>query len=155
MIAAYQGRSLTSRIIQAFNWSCYSHIAWVDEQDGSVIEAWHRGGVSKAPNMSTNHTPGTSVVMFDVIDETPRHTPLIREFLQAQVGKQYDFAGILGFLIRSRRLQHDGKWFCSELVAAAYANAGIPLLNLPAFKIYPGMLVSSPRLRHAGGITTS
>lgn len=154
MIAIYRGKSWLSRIIQAFNWSPYSHVAWIDDNDFTVYEAWRRG-VSRAPTPSHNHTPGTMVDLFTVKGETPEHTAIIREFMQSQLGKPYDFLGILGFVFRATRLQRKTKWFCSELVAEAYATAGIPLVRLPSHKVYPGMLATSLRLKPTGGITTS
>jgi uncharacterized protein YycO len=155
MIAIYRGKSVVSRIIRAINWSQYSHVAWVDDIDGTVIEAWHIGGVAHVKTPSSNHTPGTAVDLFIVLDEEPHHTAMIREFLMAQVGKKYDFAGILGFIFRATHLQRKQKWFCSELVAEAYATAGLPLLRIPSHKIYPGMLAGSPMLKHSGGFVTS
>jgi uncharacterized protein YycO len=155
MIAIYRGKSAVSRIIRAFNWSPYSHVAWVDDDDFSVIEAWHRGGVTHVASPNVNHTPGTMVDIFYVTSEQAFQTEIIRQFLKDQVGKKYDFAGILGFIFRATRLQRKQKWFCSELVAEAYATAGLPLLRIPSYKIYPGMLAASPMLRHTGGFTTS
>lgn len=155
MIAIYRGKSAVSRIIRFFNWSPYSHVAWIDDSNFSVIEAWHKGGVTHVKTPSCNHTPGTALDLFIVPQEEPHHTAMIREFLLSQVGKKYDFAGILGFIFRVTRLQRKQKWFCSELVAEAYATAGLPLLRLPSFKIYPGMIAASPMLRHTGGFTTS
>jgi hypothetical protein len=155
MIAIYRGKSWVSRVIRAFNWSPYSHVAWIDDADFSVIEAWHPGGVSHVATPNVNHTPGTMVDIFTVHGEEPFQTEIIRQFLLDQVGKKYDFAGIFGFVFRATRLQNKEKWFCSELVAEAYATAGLPLLRLPSYKIYPGMLASSTALKHCGGFTTS
>lgn len=155
MIAIYQGKSIISRIIRAFNWSVYSHVAWIDDNDFTVTEAWCRGGVTRVATPSCNHTPGTPVDLFIVPSETLEQTAIIRQFLNDQVGKKYDYAGILGFVFRIKRLHRKHKWFCSELVAEAYATAGLPLMHLPSFKIYPGMLASSPLLKHTGGFTTS
>jgi hypothetical protein len=155
MIAIYRGKSWVSKIIRAFNWSPYSHVAWIDDADFSVIEAWHRGGVTHVESPNVNHTPGTMVDLFTVTGEQPFQTEIIRKFLKDQVGKKYDFAGVLGFIFRAKRLHRKDKWFCSELVAEAYATAGLPLLRLPSFKIYPGMLAASPMLKHCGGFTTS
>jgi len=155
VIALYQGKSVISRAIRVFNWSDYSHAAWMDPADGTIIEAWHRGGVSHVPAFSTNHTPGTRVELYGVTGETPEQTAIIRAFLLDQVGKSYDYLGIMGFVFRSPRLHSKRRWFCSELVAEAYATAGLPLLRLPAFKVYPGMLAASPMLKHIAGIVTS
>lgn len=154
MIALYRGKSLISRIIQVINWSPYSHAAWIDPLDGTVIEAWHRGGVTHVKDISTNHTKGTEVEIYSVEGETEEYRQIIRHFLKNQIGAKYDFAGIIGFIIR-KNIQRKNKWFCSELIAQAYQNANLPILNLPSNKIYPGMLVASPRLRLISGVKTT
>jgi len=121
----------------------------------TVIEAWHKGGVTRVPSLSTNHTPGTRIDLYTVIGETPAHTAIIRDFLHAQLGKPYDYLGLFGFLFRATRLQDKHKWFCSELVAEAYATAALPLMRIPSHKIYPGMLAASPMLKHIGGTVTT
>jgi hypothetical protein len=67
------------------------------------------------------------------------------DFALAQVGKKYDYAGITGFLVR-KDIQKAERWFCSELVAAAFESAGAMLLRQPPHKIDPGTLRSSPLL---------
>jgi uncharacterized protein YycO len=106
-------------------------------------------------SLSTNHTPGTAVDIFAVRGETPEIRDAAREFLVKQVGRKYDYLGVLGFVFRAPSLHRRKKWFCSELVAEAYAYAAYPLLRSPSYKVYPGMLAASPMLRHAGGIITS
>lgn len=146
MIAIYKGKSYISRAIRFFNFSEYSHVAWIDD-DSSVIEAWHRGGVTHVQSISDNHTPGTPVRIYSVIGETPEIRHDVNIFLRAQVGLGYDYLAILGFIVRSNRLHRRNRWFCSELVAEAYRVAGLPLVNLPSNKVYPGMLAASPILK--------
>jgi hypothetical protein len=153
MIALYIGKSALSRTIRVFNWSDYSHAAWVDT-DGSVYQAWKKG-VTHTDNISEGHTPGTMVDMFAVEGETPGRSEDIREFMERHLGAQYDWLGILGFPLRAR-ISRANKWFCSELVAAAYGDAALPLLlRIEPAKIYPGLLSYSPRLRHIGGTITT
>jgi hypothetical protein len=159
MIALYQGKSLVSRLIRWFTWSKYSHVAWLC-QDGSVIEAWHRGGVRRQPSLSAVHTPGTRVELFQVLTHEFRELnyaqrEAVETFLTQQLGARYDFLGILGFLTRARMEKH-GAWFCSELVTRALNHAGVwPLLRVPACKVAPGLLALSPLLRFQSTIITS
>lgn len=144
MIALYKGKSFFSKCIRLFNWSEYSHAAWIDD-DGSVYQAW-KDGVTHDKSLSDGHTPGTVVDIFWMPGETPEIRVLVREFLRSQLGKKYDKLGILGFVVRATRLNRKAKWFCSELVSEAYAYAGQPLLRLPSYKVYPGLLAASPML---------
>lgn len=70
----------------------------------------------------------------------------VQDFALAQVGKGYDYAGIAGFLAR-KDLQTADRWFCSELVSAAFWSAGIPLLRREPHKVAPGDLRDSPLLQ--------
>jgi hypothetical protein len=154
MIALYKGRSLISRIIRCFNWSEYSHAAWIDTSRNRVYEAWN-GWVREAPSLHTNHTPGTEVDVFSV-PTSPDQQIVIAQFLRFQVGKRYDYRGIVHFITRrAESAAGQDRWFCSELVLAAYRAAGIDLLaRIPAYKVYPGMLAYSPLLDPVGTITT-
>lgn len=67
-------------------------------------------------------------------------------WLFKQCGKKYDLTMVLRFLTRrpaSRRSSN--KWFCSELVYAAFAHVGIDLLrDTEPWEVSPNMLRRSP-----------
>jgi len=153
MILLYKGLSLMSRLIRVATWSEYSHAAWLDEDDGSVWEAWRRG-VRRAESPSAAHNAGTPVEMYRVAGEGPAARALIRAFMRQQEGKPYDVPGILGFVFRRPMGASQDRWFCSELVFAAYEHAGISLLRSPAYKVKPCDLAMSPLLTLAGGMLT-
>jgi uncharacterized protein YycO len=70
----------------------------------------------------------------------------ILRFAERQAGKKYDFWGCLRFISR-RRLPENDKWFCSELVFEAFAQAGYRLLNnVESYQVSPGDLATSPYL---------
>jgi uncharacterized protein YycO len=69
----------------------------------------------------------------------------IIQFAQAQVGKKYDYRGIFGFLAR-KESQGGDRWFCSELVAACFWAAQIPLVRDFPHKVAPSDLKRSPLL---------
>jgi len=70
----------------------------------------------------------------------------VYEFVCAQAGKGYDYWGCLRFISR-RRLPENDKWFCSELVFEAFAQAGVHLLNnVESYQVSPGDLATSPYL---------
>jgi uncharacterized protein YycO len=67
-------------------------------------------------------------------------------FANEQLGKPYDYKSILGFIIK-RDWTDDEAWFCSELVAAAFLNAGFPLLRTEECnQVSPSTLSLSPYL---------
>jgi uncharacterized protein YycO len=147
MIAAFKGLSPASRIIRSVNWGDYSHIAWVDDGTFECIESWGTG-TRLIKSIHEQHTPGTPVDLFLVQGSTPAIEAKVRAFLLTQIGTSYDWLGILHFLTRKPEGQSGkAKWFCSELIFAAYQSAGINLLErVPPYKVYPSMLVMSPLL---------
>ena len=153
MIALYKGTSPTSRVIEFVNWSPFSHAAWGDETDGLVVEAWE-GRVRRATGFLDNHRDATPVVFFRVPMANVQRMQ-VRKFMLAQVGKPYDFPGILHFATRlSEHGEAQDRWFCSELVFAAHAAAGVNLLaRIDAWKVYPGMISYSPILVPAPEVT--
>jgi uncharacterized protein YycO len=142
-ILCYRGTSLLSKAIRAFNWGDYSHVAALNTATGEIIEAWHPGGVRKVTLAKHGHTPGTVVDVYRV--EADLDAAAFWQMLEGELGKGYDFKGILGFLARSRT-QSDQAWFCSELVFSVAAHHGALLLNCPAFKVSPTLLSYSPLL---------
>lgn len=152
MIAFYRGKSLISRIIRFINWSNYSHVAYL-APDGTCYEAW-RGSVQKWSGVEANaslftaHTPGTVIDLYDLVTPlTESQTAKIVAWMESQKGKKYDYWSIVHFITRRPEwTSSQDKWFCSELVAAAFQKVGRPLLNTDAWKIYPGMLAYSTEL---------
>ena len=141
-ILAYRGKSLISKAIRFQTRSKYSHIA-VMLDDGSVIEAWHKGGVRKSPSPSTLHSPGTKVDVFRIDAKFDKDTA--NRFLHEQVGKKYDFKSVARFLSR-RKTRHNNKYFCSELAEFALAFGGLLLLNGNPSEHSPRDTVLSPHL---------
>jgi uncharacterized protein YycO len=165
-ICAYQGTSLISRLIRWQTRSRYSHIAtrftadkWVKLGDsekyvhaGNVIEAWE-GGVRLAGNISTSHTPGTRVDLFEFAAPlTATEEQAVARFLVRQLGKGYDYLAIVRFITREpvNRWQKS-RWFCSELVFEACLTAGRNLLErCAAWEMPPRDIPRSPLLKSAG-----
>lgn len=138
MFAAYKGTSFPSRGIRLFNDGDYSHVAWIDDDTGEVYEAW-TSGVRKVQSIHHDHTPGTPVDIFMLPSEGHVQRTAIRHFMISQVGKPYDWPGVMRFVTRGKESDSNdpAKWFCSRLVACGYRLAGIPLLWAPDWKINP------------------
>lgn len=70
----------------------------------------------------------------------------IENLIISQIGKKYDWNGVLGLWIK-RNWQDTDNWFCSELVAWAFKEAGKPLLRTEHLeRITPRDLLLSPYL---------
>ena len=147
---ASKGISLTSRLIRWWQWGFpYTHIAYCldlsDPNDPVVIEAWWNG--VRCGKFSEVHTPGTRFTVYSVEVTKPQKNK-IELFLERQIGKPYDWLGILGFLLRNWKLEEKYKWFCSELVFTAFWQAGARLLlNTHPSEVSPRLFLKSPLLQ--------
>lgn len=145
-IGAYHGKSLLSSLIRWRTWSEISHVAAI-RADGQVIEAWSRGGVRHLDSWHKGHTPGTRIDLYE-----PRSWSMTRhrkywDWLLGQVGKKYDWLGVLGFLTRRDGAHSRLKWFCSEKIQEGSVAVGDPfLVNVPSHRVYPGQIPTSPVL---------
>lgn len=139
-ILLFRGRGLISRLIRWQTRSVYSHAA-IMTRAGTIIEAWHRGGV-REKNLSDYR----DIDFFVVPDMSPEQWDRAIAFARGQLGKRYDYLGVIRFVTRRRHLS-SRRMFCSELVFAALAAAGVGLLKrIPAPKVSPAMLALSPLL---------
>jgi uncharacterized protein YycO len=142
-VLLYRGMSFISKVIQFQTRSQYSHAA-LQFSDGTVIEAWHVGGVRKLISPWEGHDKNTQIDVFDIngaVDERA-----VADFSQQQLGKRYDFVSILRFLDR-RNMPKNNAWFCSELVVEQVRIGGIDLLSrIPASHVSPRDLSISPIL---------
>lgn len=111
-----------SRAIRAFTWSRWSHVALIDGY--CAIEALAPDGVT---------VNDTEVVLmrsseFELVELPCRNPEAVRAAAASQVGRPYDWSAVLGIALR-RDWQQDDAWFCSELIAWAFAQAGEPLFR--------------------------
>lgn len=165
LLLDYHGVSLVSRAIRWRTWSDSSHTAIVITEHtrsldagempaflrrAEMVEAWIHGGVQKRRGIHVGHTPGTEIDVYAI--ETPfADVDAVQLFLTLQLGKRYDYRGVLGFMSRRDGAQRHDRWFCSELVMAAVAHGGCRLLErVPPHRVSPGQLITSPLLRPLG-----
>ncbi len=155
-IAQYQGIGILSRGIEFFTRSDWSHSAIVISAEGlfTIYEAWGRKGVVKADGdnlvsvLSANHHPGTKVDLFTV--DLPLHNI---DFLEAQVGKKYDWSLINKFVTRQPAAIND-RWICSELTGEFCKRSGLPLQHMPTWKMAPEHVGTSPQLKFCDQVRT-
>lgn len=142
-IALFRGRGLMSALIRWQTWSDYSHAAIV-LPDGSIIEAWQGLGAGVRRKWIEDWE---GIDVFDVDWLSEKTSKDVESFARTQIGKRYDYLGVLRFLNR-RQIVSNGKWFCSELVFAAFYLSNIDLLaRTEPCRVSPGLLARSPLLR--------
>lgn len=146
-VCLHRGSSLVSRLIRWQNRSDYSHASIV-LPTGEHIESREGKGVLWHPKFTLTN-PTEHVNWFAVDGIQAEHLDRLWQFLRDQRNKPYDWPMVFGFVSRSRTegQESGGKWFCSELVFAALAAAGLPpLARTDAWEVAPGLLARSPRL---------
>lgn len=142
LIGQYYGTSFTSRMIKLKTWSDISHTSAFLPGGEEVIEAWGKG-VTPPHHWREGHAKGTRIDLLECRC-SPEQAQAFFLFLYGQIGKGYDFKGIMGFATSSDIHSKD-RWFCSELVFAAALHAGIILLErIEAHKVSPGLLHCTP-----------
>lgn len=116
-----------SKMIAWFTWADFSHVEVVFSTH--TIGSRFVGGVQEWPLGSKyRHVKD---VRIDV-------SQAFFDFLEAQLGRKYDYLSILGFIFR-RDWQEKRRWHCSELIASALvADNRLTLANLN--RVTPGML---------------
>lgn len=140
----YHGVSFFSRLIRRRTRSDVSHVS-VSTPTGRTFEAVPGKGVVDQQGLDRYHTPGTRISIYRF--EVP-HTAALDGliFLREQVGKKYDWGGILGFVFL-KDLAKANKWFCSELVQQFSIMVGRPLLERrEPHKVDPTDLRMSPHI---------
>lgn len=133
-------RGLGSQAIRWFTWSAFSHVDAV-LADGRLLGATFEHGVALRP-----HDPAEYSRIERFAVDVPAEPVLYAAM--SQIGKPYDWGALLGFALRSGSHHDAGAWFCSELWAWAFHQAGYPLLRTDHLhRISPRDLLLSPLLR--------
>lgn len=143
-ICLHSGTSLVSRLIRWQTRSEYSHASFI-LPDGAHVEAREFKGVVWHPRFTAVKDER---VEFFTVPATVTQVDDIAAFARDQVDKPYDYTMVARFVSR-RQANRDqsGKWFCSELVYAAFQTAGINLLRAcEPWEVSPGLLSKSPLL---------
>lgn len=171
-IAAYKGRSFTSKLIRWQTRSDYSHVGMFFPQElnvarynrtittipaGSIIEAWQVGGVRLNYSLGEVHSGRTEVDLFDFIEPLNIGEEFaIANALLDEIGKGYDFRSVARFVTRMKESPWDkDRWFCSELVHHAVRCSGRSLQNCEHWKVSPRDVAISPLLKFNRTVLTT
>ena len=125
-----KSHTVSGWLIRLFTFSQWNHVSI--EIYGQVYEARGRTGVTQTGAKGyQDQWAKTDTVQIDA----PSPVSAV-EFLDAQIGKRYDFGGIIALPFR-KPWHGVSKWFCSELVAAALIASGLPKMRLDAYRVTP------------------
>jgi uncharacterized protein YycO len=152
-LLCFRGRGLVSFGIRGLTRSEYSHagLVYLFLDRVYCLEAVGHGVRLMLMSELVRYYDG-GIDYFEV-DAEPAARDDVVKFAFFQLGKRYDTWGIVRFLAmlatgRARRVGRDDRWFCSELVAAAYQTAGLPLVERGEAYTSPSDLVRSERVRY-------
>lgn len=123
-------RALGSLLLRTFLWSAWSHCAIVDGTQ--IIEASTFHGVRTRPLRAALEEASE----FDFVYVPVTRPAAVIAAARMELGKRYDWLGALGIAVR-RRWQVSDRWFCSELIAWAFARGGTPLVRIAEWRITP------------------
>lgn len=147
IVQLHHGTSVISKLITWQTRSSVSHASVWFPEDDAVLESKEFYGVrqitgaSLAPDVATGR-----VQRFTVPGLTVTQAGQVRQFMTQELGAGYDYRAVLKFITR-RRAATNTRWFCSELVFAAFLSADVRLLShVDAWAVSPGDLLKSPLL---------
>jgi uncharacterized protein YycO len=146
-IALFKSNGFFYNFIKFFTKGEYTH-AGIFLNDGRLAEVKPFHKVAIEPDVYFNNKCGTVVELYNV-EMTPEQEVIVMDFITNQLGKSYDYWTILGFVFykTDEGRKSYGKWFCSELVFAAFEKAGIKLLERAnAWNVSPVMLSYSNKI---------
>jgi uncharacterized protein YycO len=136
-----------SDLIRYVTWSSFSHVDMImEDRKDQIIGATALQGVTEW-SLQARKDKATRWAIYEVDTISRDDDENIYRCIRSQLNKPYDFFGILGYFCR-RDWQHEEKWFCSELVAWAFAKVHIHLLaeDIRMSRIAPQDLLMSPKL---------
>jgi len=162
-VAQYRGTSFISKCIKWITRSEYSHSAFLINGE-TCIEMWDEG-LREEPSLSIAHTPGTVVDVYSIeppltSEQTNALILSIEKDLKQEPRIKYDFKHVLTFLplfrVFSGEIRKDDtkKQFCSEYVFRKLEQVECKLLNVDAFKVAPGDVAKSLRLKLSYNVVT-
>jgi uncharacterized protein YycO len=104
--------SLGSMLLRTYMGSRWSHAAIWDEERGTVYDSTMlQGGVKVHDELAFfAHYPVCRDI--SMVVNNPGDA---RAWLDAQVGKPYDWSALAGIFFRTSKWEDDDRWFCSEL----------------------------------------
>lgn len=130
--------TLACYAIRALTASRWSHVAC--RIDGWVYESRAATGVQRVSIVAA--IQDSQEVAIARVDCNER---LARKFLEAQLGRPYDWSAVWSWF-GSRDWQENDCWFCSELVAAACAAGNRRVVYAETARVTPGMIWNSPSI---------
>lgn len=115
-------RIIGSKLIQWFGRGWASHVDAVIQQNGEtiLIGTLPFKGVHKRSLIKDVYIKKQTIILSCTLEQEEK----FNTFINAQVGKPYDWRSIISFVIPWRNWREDDSWFCSEIIAAGLEASG-------------------------------
>jgi hypothetical protein len=145
-IVAYESKSIFGKLIRYWTRHEFSHVEVMrqnPEKDSltSTIGALELKGVVWS---DINEKKGKYEIF--EITLTKEEYKLFWQYIYANLGKGYDYLGILGFVFTKFK-ENPNRFYCSELIYKALLHAKVNYWNEPQKYMPPGVLVSVAQIR--------
>jgi hypothetical protein len=112
-----------SLLIRGVTWSSWSHVEILDGDELIGAEMLTGVSVTKLADRLKQFSRA-AIVEFPCADPAA-----VIAAARSEIGRGYDYLGLLGIVTHQRDWQSRDSWFCSELVAWAFAAGGSPLFR--------------------------
>lgn len=136
-----RGNGLAGWVVRTFTWSPFAHCGFKLD-NGMVLDATPELGVTLREARDDATTQ-----YWRLVDPPPGVEERALKWAMDQRGLPYDWTAIEGFIMR-RDWHKNDRFFCSELIEAAFDRAGWPLVrdSWLADRITPRDLLLSERI---------
>jgi uncharacterized protein YycO len=144
-VSLHKAHGFFDKLIKWQTRSEYSHAA-ILLSENEIVEARGLHGVRQLSEFHFKKNEEIDIYSVEVTDE---QAAKITSFVNAQLGKAYDWTMVIRFVTRKQAtLGSINRWFCSEIIYAAFEQAGVDLLQqTEPWEVSPGLLSRSPLLK--------
>jgi len=111
-------------LIRFVTWSDFSHVAVMIDED-TIVHADFKGVRIEPVKDLQARSKNWMIVEYEC--DNPQE---MIDACLSQVGKPYDFSGLVGIILRDVNIQDDSRWWCSELPMYGSAVAKWPTFNV-------------------------
>lgn len=145
-VVLYSGRSPIARAIRWQTRGRYSHAAVVGVDDAGRMALWEAKEFFGVRCRDVAAADWSDADWYEVVPAYDGCRAV--GFLNAQVGKGYDYTMVARFVTRRQASRRTcNRWFCSELVYAAFLVGGRPIFErTEPWEVSPDLLSRSPWL---------
>ena len=136
---------LGSIIVRVMTLSQFSHVDYVSNLKDENGNNFVLGSIPDSGLGYRSQNNNSYYELYKHKTETIYEKPSFLNFIENKQGSAYDWTAIVGFGVPNRNWNETNKWFCSEIVAAAFNTIGH---NIGKFshRVSPVDLLRYPKL---------